>query len=129
MMLSGITAQASITIKVLKGGEAPHMYAYDNSGAILTDGWPGNVFTQKDAEGYWEKAVDDSNGVNIIVNMGSSDNQTSDILRVSGVNGVARFVYDGHSTWFGVMPQFGANEGYIYFNCPPDWGSALCLLP
>ena len=49
MMLSGITAQSSITIKVLKGGEAPHMYAYDNSGAILTDDWPGDVFTQKDA--------------------------------------------------------------------------------
>ncbi len=123
MMLSGITAQSSITIKVLKGGEAPHMYAYDNSGAILTDDWPGDVFTQKDAEGYWEKAVDDSNGVNIIFNMGSSDNQTGNILRVPGVNGVARFVYDGHSTWFGVMPQFDGNEGYIYFNCPPDWGN------
>lgn len=118
-----LPARADLTIKVQKGGEAPYLYAYDNDGDLLNGAWPGAQYTEKDAEGYWTTNVDNANGVNIIFNNGNSGsgNQTNDIERVPGVDGVAKFMYDGKSTWFSVMPNLEPNEGYIYFNCPPQY--------
>lgn len=117
-------AHADLTIKVQKGGEAPYLYAYDNSGKKLLGEFPGEQYTDKDADGYWTKDVNNANGVNIVFSMGSNVNQTNDIKRIPGVDGVAKFMYDGKSTWFSVMPQLESTEGYIYFNCPPDWGNS-----
>ena len=119
-------AHADLTIKVQKGGEAPYLYAYDNGGTALLGTFPGTQFTEKDEENYWTMRVADNNGVNIVFSNGNSGsgNQTNDIKRIPGVNGVAKFMYDGKSNWFSMMPQLSQTEGYIYFNCPPDWGNS-----
>ena len=129
LLLGSVPALADLTIKVQKGGEAPYLYAYTGSGdgaTKYTGDWPGTQFNEKDTEGYWTMTVKGVNTVNIIFNNGNSGtgNQTNDILNVPGVGGVAKFMYDGKSTWFSVMPQLESSEGYIYFNCPPDWGDA-----
>ena len=116
----------AITIKVQKGGTAPYLYAYLGSGDTatkLTGDWPGTQFTDKDENGFWTMEIPNQTTINLIFAMSEDGPQTNDILNVTGVNGVASFMYDGGSKWFSTMPQLESTEGYIYFNCPPDWGN------
>lgn len=122
MLTVAVSVNADITIKVMKGGEAPYLYAYNESGTPVSDGWPGTQYSEKDADGYWTMTLTGYSKINIIFNDGNGT-QTNDILNVTGVGGVARFMYDGATKWFGVMPDLTGNtEGCIYFNYPPDWG-------
>ncbi len=128
---TAVAAQADITVKVMKGGTAPYLYAYTGSGndAVKHTGdWPGTQYTEKDADGYWTMTIAGVNSVNVVFNDGGS-HQTSDILNVTGMDGTARFTYDGGSTWFGAIPSLGNNVGYIYFSCPPDWGNSMSNPP
>ena len=113
----------AITIKVQKGGTAPYLYAYLGSGdgaTKLTGDWPGTQFTDKDGNDYWTMDVAGANTVNLIFSMDGSP-QSLDILNVSGVNGVATFMYDGKTNCFSTMPQLEQSEGFIYFKCPTDF--------
>ncbi|MBR6285048.1 MAG: starch-binding protein [Muribaculaceae bacterium] len=121
---AAFTIRADITIKVMKGGTAPYLYAWDSNEQPLNGAWPGTQMTDRDADGNWMTTVPTNEStVNIIFNNGNG-NQTGNILNVPGVDGVAKFTYDGNSTWFSVMPNLNNSEGYIYFNCPPDWGNS-----
>ena len=119
---------ADVTVKV-KSYEAPYLYAFDNSDNRLLEAWPGTLYTEKDADGYWTMTVPGVSTLNVIFNDGgdaSHNNvkQTADIKNVSGVNGVARFFYNGATRLSTPMPDLsGATEGCIYFNYPPDWGN------
>ncbi len=122
LVLAASSARADISIKIMKGGTAPYLYAYDSNNNAIGDAWPGTQLSEKDADGYWTKTYAGYSVVNLVFNNGSGS-QTNDILNVSGVNGVARFMYDGATTWFSTMPDLsGSSEGCIYFNYPPDWG-------
>lgn len=126
-----LVAQADITIKVAKGGMAPYLYAYTGDGASATKytgDWPGTQYTETDADGNWTMTITGINSVNVIFSDGGS-NQTSSILNVRGVNGVALFEYNGKTAWFGAIPSLGSSDGYVYFNCPPDWGNSQSNLP
>ena len=123
----GSAAQVhAITIKVQKGGTAPYLYAYLGSGdnaTILTGNWPGTQFTNKDDNGFWTMDIPNQTTVNLILNMGDGKPQTGNILNVAGILGVAKFMYDGNTNCYTILPQLGNDDGYIYFNCPPDWGN------
>lgn len=117
----------AITIKVQKGGTAPYLYAYLGSGdgaTKLTGDWPGTQFTEKEGN-YWMMEIQGQSTINMILNNGSGGdgNQTADYLNISGVNGVASFIYDGHSTMFGTMPNATFSASEIYFTNPPSWGT------
>ena len=111
----------AITIKVKKGGTAPFLHAWNDSGDLLGS-FPGTQFTEKDADGFWTMDVTGS-VVNIIFSMGSSGPQTGDYLNISGVNGVAKFIYDGSTTAYGTMPEGVTYQSgkVAYFICPPGW--------
>ncbi len=123
-VLGTAMARADITVKVMKGGTAPHLYAYTGSGdgaTKLTGAWPGTQFTEKDANGYWTMTVEDANTINLIFNM-NGNLQTGDITDVSGVDGVATFVYDGAGKALPTMPAGTYQSGKVaYFACPPSW--------
>ena len=120
-MACGWSTAHAITIKVKKGGTAPFLHAWNDNGNLLGN-FPGTQFTEKDADGFWTMDVTGS-VVNIIFSMGSSGPQTGDINAMAGVDGVAKFYYNGATQWFSPMPAgMGADEGYIYFVCPPNWG-------
>lgn len=123
-VLGTAMARADITVKVMKGGTAPHLYAYTGSGAgatKLTGDWPGTQFTEKDANDYWTMTVEDANTINLIFNM-NGNSQTGDITDVSGVDGVATFVYDGAGKALPTMPAGTYQAGKVaYFACPPSW--------
>lgn len=113
----------AITIKVMKGGTAPHLYTWtgDGSSKVEYSGtWPGTQFSDKDGNDYWTMDVAGANTVNLIFSMDGSP-QSLDILNVSGVNGVATFMYDGKTNCFSTMPQLEQSEGFIYFKCPTDF--------
>lgn len=65
--------------------------------------------------------------VNLILNMGSNGPQTGDYLNISGVNGVASFIYDGNNTMYGTLPtDYAFQAGKVaYFICPPNWDGNL----
>ncbi len=120
-MACGWSTAHAITIKVKKGGAAPYLHAWNDNGNLLGP-FPGTQFTEKDADGFWTMDVTGS-VVNIIFSMGSSGPQTGDINAMAGVDGVAKFYYNGATQWFSPMPEgMEADEGYIYFVCPPNWG-------
>ena len=48
MLTVAVSVNADITIKVMKGGEAPYLYAYNESGTPVSDGWPGTQYSEKD---------------------------------------------------------------------------------
>ena len=131
ILMSTKTASADITIKVLKGGEAPHLYAYTSNGGTDVPctgfSWPGIQFEEKDADGYWTMTISGVNTVNIIFNDGDT-NQTGDIIDVVGINGVATFIYDGFNKAVATIPK-PQNNSYqsgkvAYFACPPTWNTS-----
>lgn len=123
-------AQA-ITIKVMKGGTAPHLYTWtgDGSSKVEYSGtWPGTQFTTKDDNGYWTMDIPNQTTVNLILNMGDGQPQTSDYLNISGVDGVASFIYDGGTTMYGTLPSnitFLSSD--IYFVNPPTWSTPSAI--
>ena len=124
LISASVAVNADVTIKILKGGAAPYVYAFDDNKSPIGDSWPGTQLTEKDSNGYWQITYSGRSQVNLVFNNGSSGsgNQTNDILMVKGVDGVARFVYNGGSIWFGEIPPLNTtSEGYIYFNCPPQY--------
>ena len=119
----------AITIKVQKGGTAPYLYAYLGSGdgaTKLTGDWPGTQFTEKEGS-FWVMDIPGHSTVNLILNMGSNGPQTGDYLNISGVNGVASFIYDGNNTMYGTLPtDYAFQAGKVaYFICPPNWDGNL----
>lgn len=116
----------AITIKVQKGGTAPYLYAYLGSGdgaTKLTGNWPGTQFTEKDDNGYWTMDIPNQSTINLILNMGNGQPQTADYLNISGVDGVASFIYDGNTTMYGTIPSTTFSSSKIYFIKPPTWGT------
>ena len=76
----------AITIKVMKGGTAPHLYAWTGTApneTKLTGNWPGTQFTTKDDNGYWTMDIPNQTTVNLILNMGDGQPQTADYLNIS----------------------------------------------
>ena len=116
----------AITIKVMKGGTAPHLYAWTGTApneTKLTGNWPGTQFTTKDDNGYWTMDIPNQTTVNLILNMGDGQPQTADYLNISGVDGVASFIYDGNTTMYGTIPSTTFSSSKIYFIKPPTWGT------
>ncbi|MBR1551376.1 MAG: hypothetical protein IJ632_03545 [Muribaculaceae bacterium] len=120
-MTCGWSTAHAITIKVKKGGTAPFLHAWNDSGNLLGN-FPGTQFTEKDADGFWTMDVT-GDVVSIIFSMGSAGPQTGDYLNISGVNGVAKFIYDGSTTAYGTMPEGVTYQSgkVAYFICPPGW--------
>ncbi len=81
----------STTVHV-KANSAPYLYAWTDAGA-LTAAWPGDLMTDKDAEGFWVKTFSAA-PINIIFNNGNGA-QTDDI---TGVSGNVYYIYDGATT-------------------------------
>lgn len=121
----------AITIKVMKGGTAPHLYAWTGTApneTKLTGNWPGTQFTTKDDNGYWTMDIPNQTTVNLILNMGDGQPQTADYLNISGVDGVASFIYDGGTTMYGTLPSnitFLSSD--IYFVNPPTWSTPSAI--
>ena len=117
----------AITIKVLKGGTPPYLYAWTGTApneTRLTGDWPGTQFTDKDANGFWTMDISGTN-VNLIFNMGDDGPQTADITEVVGVSGIAMFNYNGQTNAFATLPT-GYNfrtDKVAYFSCPPSWST------
>lgn len=66
--------------------------------------------------------------VNLILNMGENGPQTTDYLNISGVDGVASFIYDGGTTMYGTLPSnitFLSSD--IYFVNPPTWSTPSAI--
>ena len=116
----------AITIKVQKGGTAPNLYAWTGTApneTILTENWPGTQFTEKDDNGFWTMEIPDQTTINMILNMNTGQPQTPDFIGISGVNGVASFIYDGNTTIYGTIPSTTFSSSKIYFIKPPTWGT------
>lgn len=123
----------AITIKVMKGGTAPHLYTWtgDGSSKVEYSGtWPGTQFTTKDDNGYWTMDIPNQTTVNLILNMGNGQPQTADYLDIPGVNGNITILYDGNNTMFGTMPTYSYQEGKVaYFVSPSTWdGNLYCKI-
>lgn len=120
----------AITIKVMKGGTAPHLYTWTGTApneTKLTGDWPGTQFTEKDGS-FWVMDIPGHSTVNLILNMGDGQPQTADYLNISGVDGVASFIYDGGTTMYGTLPSnitFLSSD--IYFVNPPTWSSPSAI--
>lgn len=120
----------AITIKVMKGGTAPHLYAWTGTApneTKLTGNWPGTQFTEKDGS-FWVMDIPGHSTVNLILNMGDGQPQTADYLNISGVDGVASFIYDGGTTMYGTLPSnitFLSSD--IYFVNPPTWSTPSAI--
>lgn len=121
--LSATNAGADITVKVMKGGTAPYLYAWDANQNPINGAWPGTQLTEKDADGYWTTTIATSlTQINMQMNMGSDAHKTGDYLNLTGVNGVIKLQYDGNKTMFGTMPAATYQAGKVaYFVCPPTW--------
>lgn len=122
----------AITIKVMKGGTAPHLYTWtgDGSSKVEYSGtWPGTQFTEKEGN-YWMMEIQGQSTINMILNMGDGKPQTADYLDISGVDGVVTALYDGNNTMFGTMPTYSYQEGKVaYFVSPSTWdGNLYCKI-
>ena len=128
---TALTSQADITVKVMKGGTAPHLYAWDNSDNPINGNWPGTQMTDKDADGYWTTTISTSlTKINMILNMGGDTHKTDNYVDISGVNGVVKVLYDGDKTMFGTMPEYAYQGGKVaYFASPSTWdGNIYCRI-
>ena len=123
----------AITIKVMKGGTAPHLYTWtgDGSSKVEYSGtWPGTQLTERDNNGFWTMDIPNQTTVNLILNMGDGQPQTADYLDIPGVNGNITILYDGNNTMFGTMPTYSYQEGKVaYFVSPSTWdGNLYCKI-
>ena len=134
MLLLTSLSSSAIIIRVEKGGDAPYLYTWTGSGssAVLhTGAYPGTQFTQKSNDGkFWVMEVEGISTVNLIVNMGRDENQqdlpkSNDFLNISGVNGVASFMYDGGTGLFGTIPNANFSANDVYFIAPPSWTGTI----
>lgn len=134
MLLLTSLSSSAIIIRVEKGGDAPYLYTWTGSGsnAVLhTGAYPGTQFTQKSDDGkFWVMEVEGISTVNLIVNMGRDENQqdlpkSNDFLNISGVNGVASFMYDGGTGLFGTIPNANFSANDVYFIAPPSWTGTI----
>lgn len=136
MLLLTSLSSSAIIIRVEKGGDAPYLYTWTGSGssAVLhTGAYPGTQFTQKSDDGkFWVMEVEGISTANLIVNMGRDENQqdlpkSNDFLNISGVNGVASFMYDGGTGLFGTIPNANFSANDVYFIAPPSWGTISAI--
>lgn len=124
--INAVTASANITVKVMKGGVAPYLYAWDSSENPLNGAWPGTQFTEKDADGYWTTTITTTlTEINMIMNMGGDAHKTGNYLNIPGVDGVIKVLYDGNNTMFGTMPEYAYSANKVYFMAPKTWGSNI----
>lgn len=91
---------------------APYLYSwvyYNGTNYILNGNWPGSLMTEtrttSDGKTWWTQRIEsDYPTINIILNAGSSRNQTQNIEGLQPGNHY--FIYDGNKTYQDVTDQY-----------------------
>lgn len=115
MCMMAVASQAAITVYV-QADEAPYLWAWNGSGNIFTEAWPGPQMTEKktvQGTEFWYYTFDETiTTVNYLFNNGAGK-QTKDI---SGVTTDRYFTYDGANTFVDVTEQYGGTVPDVEVN-------------
>lgn len=130
LCLTASIPQLMADVTIFVRGTAPRIYVFNTNGTAPTDGstgWPGvqmsDYTTTTDGTTWYYVNYEGLNSCSIIFNNGGggNQNQTSDIINVSGT----KYYYSNGSNYYLDLTIAKDKAGYVFFEDTYDWGGTL----